>query len=635
MAFSSAVSEITAQLVSAAALSFSSLSIADGQLHYLERRPAEKGRCVLIADGNEVTDPSRNVRTRVHEYGGDSYICHNGVTYFVNFSDQGLYKVDQDQNETPVVLEENRRYANFAITPDGKSLFAVCEDYTDINQILTYIVHIDTETNEWKAVAEGADFYAYPTVSPDGKKIAFISWDFPNMPWDPTRLHIADINSDGTFSNVETYFDDEPNSVLQPLWNPFAEGNDLYFMSDDAGYYDLYKVADGKVEVVAQSESEWAPPMWLIGTRSYAFGQVGDRTYVAIVENKGSLDFLNLLDLETGAIQEVDLPYTTITSICTDGESVYMLGSAPTIPGEISCYDCREGALTVLKKSGELPVSKSSISNPVSIDYPTSEGGWANMLFYPPSMSVGKINRKPPVIMRIHGGPTAWAYSGYSLGTQFWCSRGFAVADINYRGSTGFGRAFRDSLQGNWGVYDVDDCVYALKYLRENGMIDDEQAICTGGSAGGYTVMKLLCDNDEFMCGINLFGVTDIELLTEDTHKFESRYFDLLVGPYPEKKDLYIERSPLHHVEKITSPTLIFQGSEDKIVLPSQSRLIHEKLAESGIPVAYVEFEGEGHGFRRADSIEATLEKTLSFISQIMGFEPPEGRRELEIENIK
>ncbi len=561
-------------------------------------------------DGNrtEVTAPDANVRTRVHEYGGGAWTVHGGVVYYVDDSDQRIRKLMPDQSVQ--ILSQNPdvsralRYADLTVTPDEQWIIAVGERHLpDSHDVENLLVAIKTDGSEkQQLLAEGADFYQSPVVSPDGKQLAWTQWQHPNLPWDDTELFVSALTTTENsinVSDIQLVAGGKDEAIVQPLWSPNGV---LHYLSDRSDLWQLYQ--QGSDVPVTQVEGEIGYPPWVFGLARYAFTDTG--SIIAARFNAG-VEYLD------GYPQ-----YTAFNSVRTSGAHV-AFAAAGWQSETVVIFDGK-----IVNQTRTLDFDEAFLPTPEVISYDTSENEQSYALYFPPANPAyaPEPSTAPPLIVLAHGGPTSAARSQLNLGRNFWTSRGFGVVDVNYRGSSGFGRAYRKKLEGNWGVYDVDDCINAARYLAAQGKADKNKLIIRGGSAGGFTVLCALAMHSVFTAGANMYGVANLEDLADDTHKFESRYLDRLIGPYPEDKALYQERSPINHLEGLTAPMIVLQGDEDAIVPPSQSRMIVEALKERKVPVAYIEFEGEQHGFRKAENIIIALESELYFYGQVFGFTP-------------
>jgi len=594
-----------------------------GVPYWLESRPNEQGRYVIVtpdaAGGfTELTPAGFNARTRVHEYGGVPYTLQRDAIYFSNFADQRLY-VQRAGAEPVALTPEGYRYADSELDPSGTLLFCVREDHTGAGEPRNAIVAVPTAGGSAGTVLFGeSDFVAYPRVSVDGKRLAWIAWNHPNMPWDATSLYVADL-VDGRLEGITRVAGDADESVLEPAWD--TDGT-LYFISDRSDWWNLYRWTGAQVEPVLTLEAEIGGPLWVLGLSNYAL--TGDGRAVLRYGVKAQ-DKLGVLDLRSRTLQTLDVPFTSLSGITLlSHDTAVAIAASPTQEPAVVRFNLRDGSYKALRAPAQISLEAASISRAQPIEFPADGGNIGHAFFYPPVSADyhAPANERPPLIVKVHGGPTSHSRSELSMATQFWTSRGFAFLDVNHRGSSGFGRAYREQLAGNWGVVDVADVVAAVKYLAAQGLIDIQRVAIRGGSAGGFTVLATLAFHDVFKAGANYYGVSDLEPLAHDTHKFESRYLDRLVAPLPEGRALYEARAPIRHLERFRAPLITFQGAEDKVVPPDQSRAIVSALKNKGVPVAYIEFEGEQHGFRRAESIVRSLEAELAFYGEVFGFTP-------------
>ena len=636
-------SPISADLIVAGTIGLGQIALDGGDVYWSEGRPFEAGRSAIVRrtpDGNmaDVTPPPFNVRTRVHEYGGGAFTVQNGTIYFSNFADQRLYKQTPDSEPQPLTPVANRRYTDTSIDRQWGRLICVCEEHTDGGEPVNTVVSIDLHNGEdVQVLVSGSDFYSSPRLSPDNSQLAWLSWNHPNMPWDGTQLWVAQINADGSLGEAECLAGGVNESVFQPEWSPDGV---LYFVSDRTGWWNLYRWLPawsegglGGVESLYAMDAEFGLPQWVFGMSTYGFESAN--RIICTYTQKGSWHLASL-DLQTKQLEVIETPYTDISSLqVASGKAAFIAGSA-TEPTAIVQMDLATQQIEVLRRSSELEIDTGYLSTPQAIAFPTENNLTAYAFFYPPQNKdyTAPGGQKPPLLVKSHGGPTASASSTFNLKIQYWTSRGFAFLDVNYGGSTGYGREYRQRLNKQWGIVDVDDCANGAKYLAESGLVDSERLAIAGGSAGGYTTLCALTFRDVFKAGASHYGVSDLEALATDTHKFESRYLDKLIGPYPERKDLYEARSPIHFTDQLSCPAIFFQGLEDKIVPPNQAEMMVEALKAKGLPVAYVAFEGEQHGFRRAENIKRALDGEFYFYSRIFGFEPAEAVEPVAIENL-
>lgn len=629
-------SPISFESLVAGAISPSDLRAEAGRLYWLESRPAEGGRNVAMTwDGGEsrqrVGAPF-NVRTRVHEYGGAAYAVADETLYFANFTDQRLY-AQAGEGEPQALTAEGYRYADMAARPGG-GLVAVREDHTGAGEPKNAIVALTGQAGDSGQVLFGeSDFVAYPRVSPDGRRIAWIAWDHPNMPWDTTRLYTAELTGAG-LTDVQVVAGGHDESVIEPQW---SDDGVLHFLSDRTGFWNLYRLAGGAAQAILAKAAEFGGPLWNLGQANYAL-MGGGRAVAAYGE--GGVDRMVVIEPD-GAVRPIPLPFAAFGQIRRlDERRIAMLAGSADQTAAVATVDIETGEVQLVRRPSTVSVDAGciSIAQPVTFESGGARGGGrtAHALYYPPRNDAYRLpdGAPPPLIVQAHGGPTSQASATFSLAVQFWTSRGFALVDVDYGGSTGYGRAYRQALNGQWGVVDVEDVIAAARHLVDTGRADPKRVAIHGGSAGGFTVLAALAQSDVFAAGGDFYGVSDLEALAKDTHKFESRYLDTLVGPYPEAKAVYEARSPIHHLEGFTAPLIIFQGSVDPVVPPNQARMILEALRARRVPVAYLEFEGEAHGFRRAETIIAARQAELYFYGKVMGFTPADDLPETPIENL-
>ncbi len=629
-------SPITSNLIVSSTISLGSVAVDGKDVYWLEGRPLEGGRQVLVrrrpeGTTEDVTPPPYYVRSRVHEYGGSAYAVKGGVVYFTNFADQLLYRVRPGAGPEPLTSTGGMRHADFAIDPSRGLIFCVREDHTrEGREAENTIVSIDIETGKESVVTSGRDFFSSPRLSPNGTRLCWLAWDHPNMPWDGTELWVATLDGAGSAQDARQLAGGKSESIFQPEWSP-AGG--LYFVSDRTGWWNLYRLdEESKPEIVIERDAEFGQPQWSLDSRSYAF--LDDGRILASFSEGGS-SRLALINPDLRSLAVIDLPAST-GGPRVSSDSAYFTGASPTLPGAVYRLDLGTKALQALRWTTDLRIDPGYLSLPEAVEFPTEGGLISHAYYYPPQNEDFKApdGAKPPLIVMSHGGPTGAAGPSLSLQKQYWTSRGFAVLDVNYGGSTGYGRAYRERLNGRWGLVDVDDCVNGAKYLASRGLVDADRMAITGGSAGGYTTLCALTFRDTFKAGASHYGIGDLEALARDTHKFESRYLDGLIGPYPERRDIYVERSPIHHVDQLSCPVIFFQGLEDQIVPPNQAEEMVAALRRKGVPVAYLAFEGEQHGFRKAENIKRSLDAELYFYGRIFGFEPADAIEPVEISGL-
>lgn len=634
--FGSWKSPISADLVAGAAIGLSQVKLDGQDVYWIEARPLENGRNVVVRrapDGTleDVTPPPFNARTRAHEYGGGAYTVRRGVVFFTSFEDQQIYRQDPGAAPGALTSSPGRRYADLVLDERRGRVLAIREDHaSDAPEAMNALVDVDIESGAERVLASGNDFYSTPRPSPDGALLAWLTWNHPNMPWDGTELWLADLTKNGSLLRPRRVAGGADESIFQPEWSP--EGT-LVFVSDKSGWWNLYRLRDGRSEPLWPQDAEFGAPQWVFGMSRYAF-QSARRLLCAFTRH--GIWRLARLDTATGRVEDLDVPYTAIDSVCASADRVVFIGGSPVEADAVVSLDLATKATTVLRRSlfAAIETGHYSVARPV--EFPTERGRTAHGLYYAPANPgfEGPPEAKPPLLVSIHGGPTSAATSTLRLGLQFWTSRGFAVLDVNYGGSTGYGREYRRRLEGEWGVVDVEDCVNGALHLAREGLVDGARLAIHGGSAGGYTTLCALAFRDVFKAGASYFGVSDLTIFVRDTHKFESRYLDRLVGPFPERQDLYELRSPLRFADRLSCPVIFFQGLDDKVVPPDQSQKMVDALRGKGVPVAYVAFEGEQHGFRKAQSIRRVWEAELYFYAKVFGFALPEPIEPVAIENL-
>lgn len=633
-------SPITSDLIVGGTIGLLQVMVDGSDTYWIEMRPKEGGRNCIVRRDREgritgVTPQGFSARTRVHEYGGGDYVVADGIVYFSNFADQRLYKQAAGAEPQPLTPAVDMRYADAVIDRKRRRLIAVREDHTvEGREAENTIVSLSVDGDErgGRVLASGRNFYSSVRVSPDGSRLAWLEWDHPNMPWDGCFLRVAEIQEDGSLREPVLVAGGVSESIFQPEWSPKGT---LYFVSDRNNWWNIYRASEGgRVEAVHEMEAEFGFPQWGLGLSMYAFASE-DSIICAYIEQDGT--HLARLNTATGAFEEIETPFTDITYVRAGrGRAAFRAGS-PTTFASIVEMDLATGDITVLRRASDLKVDEGYLSVPQAVEFPTEGGKTAHAFFYAPRNSDYEApeGERPPLLVKSHGGPTAAATTTLNLSIQYWTSRGIAVLDVNYGGSTGYGREYRQRLNGTWGIVDVDDCVNGARYLVERGLADGSRCAISGGSAGGYTTLAALTFRKMFGAGASHYGVSDLEALAKDTHKFESRYLDGLIGPYPERADLYRERSPIHFTEKLSCPVIFFQGLEDKVVPPAQAEVMVEALRKKGLAVAYVPFEGEQHGFRRAENIKRALDGELYFYSRIFGFDLADDVEPVEIENME
>ena len=630
-------SPITTQMLVAGAVRFGDLSVDGDTLYWVEARPEEQGRYAIVRRTpagkiEDVLPPPFSARTLCNEYGGGALLAAGGTVYFTNYADQRIWRIAPgDVEPQPLSPEGKLRFADFVHDAARNRLIAVCEDHTATDEEPpNRIVAVDLAGGNVTTLVERADFYSNPRVSPDGRQLAWLAWNHPNMPWDDTELFVAPIESDGSLGPARKVAGDLEESIFQPAWSP--DGT-LCFVSDRTDWWNLYAQRDGKIVPILPMKAEFGAPQWVFGMTTYDFEP--DGRIVARYTTGGTWR-LARIDPKSGAQETLDLPYSHLSSVQVAGNRVFAVTGAPTALDALVEINLATGETKVIRRSSPIEPDPAYTSAPQPIEFPTDGGKTAHAFYYPPVNRDfrGPAGEAPPLVVMVHGGPTSATPGMFRLTTQFWTTRGFAVCDVNYGGSTGYGREYRNRLRDAWGVVDVADATNAALYLAKQGKADANQMVIRGGSAGGYTTLACLAFNDVFRCGASLFGISDLAMLVRDTHKFESRYLDRLVGLYPQEEARYRERSPIFHLDGFDRPVILLQGLEDKIVPPNQAELILESLKQRGVPVAYVPFEGEQHGFRKAENIIRAYEAELYFYSRILGFTPADEIKPVQIFNL-
>ena len=687
--FGTWISPLPAAVVAAQGLRLSAVAVDGEDLYWIEGRPAEGGRNVIVhcaPDGStrDVVPAGFNARTRVHEYGGAAYAIAAHAVLFSNFSDQRIYSVPAARSQTgraapPVAVTPDAAfsYADLIVDSRRHRLIAIREDHSAPGEPVNSIVGIPLEgESAGDVIASGYDFYATPRLSPDGRRLSWLAWRHPLMPWDGTELWVADVDESGGLTNSRCIAGSNSESIYQPGWSP---GGVLYFVSDRDGWWKLYREVrvkpdathDGPVRLTPDAtyggsvrlkpdatydavrlkpdstfavaveaaiadpppDAEWGRPHWVFGGATWVFA--GDSRIVASYTRRGRW-YLTVVDVADGTWRRVggDLePREWLTATAT--HAVFVAAS-PTMADAIVRLALDTGTTEIVRSASDLRLDPADVSIAAPIEFPTGTNSVGHAFYYAPrnrrftSTAAGH----PPLVAIGHGGPTSAATATLDLRIQFWTTRGFAVVDVNYRGSTGYGRGYRRHLTGEWGIADVDDMVNAARHLVAEGKADPHRLVIRGGSAGGYTALAALTFHPgAFTAAASYYGISDLEVLARDTHKFESRYLDGLIGPYPAAQEIYAARSPIHYVDRISCPVILFQGLDDKVVPPEQSRRMADAVREKGLPVAYLEFAGEQHGFRRAETIVRSLEAELAFYGVVFGFEPADAIEPVAIDN--
>jgi dipeptidyl aminopeptidase/acylaminoacyl peptidase len=637
---------LSAAAVAAAGLRLGAVALDGDDVYWLEGRPAEGGRYALVRrtrDGAIVDAVPRdiNVRSRVHEYGGVAYLVADAVVYCSNFADHRVYRIAPDGAVRPITPPGAWFYADFALDTRRSRLICVREDHTTpgdepVNSLVSIPIDAGGESSGTVLTA-GYDFYSTPRLSADGSRLAWLSWRHPNMPWDGSELWVADVAADGTLRHSRRIAGGPSESIYQPGWSPDGA---LYYVSDRSGFWHLYRSSNGSTDIhvtndSSVSDAEFGRPQWVFGTASWLFA--GPSRLVLSFTRRG-MWHLATLDLDDGAVRPLTPEIVPHDWMAANETHVVLVAGSHTQPDAVTRVDLASAAVETLRSASTLQIGEGYLSTAEPVEFPTTGGMIAHAFYYRPTNKdfAAPSGEQPPLIVISHGGPTSAARSTLDLQIQYWTSRGFAVADVNYGGSSGFGRAYRDRLNGRWGIVDVDDVINAVKFLAARGLADERRAVIRGGSAGGYTTLAALTFHpDVFKAGASYYGISDLEVLEIDTHKFESRYSHTLIGPYPAARDVYYARSPIHAVDRLSCPLILFQGLEDKVVPPNQSQMMADAVRAKGLPVAYLAFEGEQHGFRKAETIVRCLEAELYFYGAVFGFVPADRIPPVAIDNLR
>ncbi len=632
-------SPITAAMLSGQSVRLSGIGFYQDRPCWLEGRPQDNGRSVLVwenADGQhqDLIPAPYNVRSRVHEYGGGAYLIAGDRVWFSHDQDQCIYQAhpSMQANAEPLLVTEPGpyRYTDAVLDTGRYRLLCVREDHSGDGEPRNALVAIHLRHGDVEVLASEHDFYASPCLSPDGNELAYLSWDHPNMPWDGTRLWRATVAEDGTLELPRLVAGGEDESIFQPQWSPQA---DLYFVSDCSGFWNLYRDLEGQPQSVFPRSAEFGLPQWQFAMSTYGFS---DPETLVMASCENGIWQVQAMDIETGGLRSMPGDISSVSQLIAANGKALVLGASPEHSLSVVEWDLSSDRVRNIKPSAEMPLDPSWISKPQDLSFDGPGQTRVHSFFYPPTnpnfIAPGK--ERPPLIVIGHGGPTGATTGAFNLALQFWTSRGFAVLDVNYRGSTGYGRKYRALLDGQWGIADVEDCVAGAKALVESAAVDPDRLAIRGSSAGGFTTLAALVFHDVFRAGASYYGIGELEALARDTHKFESRYLDRLIGPYPETAALYQQRSPINHVQNLSCPVIFFQGLEDKVVPPNQALMMRDALREKGIPVACLLFESEQHGFRNAETIRQALQAELYFYGRVFGFDPADDLPEIEIENL-
>jgi dipeptidyl aminopeptidase/acylaminoacyl peptidase len=618
-------SPITAAALTQETRAFEQLLTEDDTLYWVELRPSTGQSTVVVRgpDGStrDLVSAPLDVRSRVYEYGGRALAVESGTLYFVNKTDQRVYRQEPGSDPAPLTPASARRFGCLAVDMRRSRILAVCEDHTDTDlQPPVTIAAVPCGGGDPATLLAGNDFYMDPTLSPDGSMLAWITWNHPNMPWNGCELWLASLDEEGNLGPAVQIAGGPEESVCHPLWSPRGE---LYFISDITGWWNLYRRDGDTNTAIAPMSAEFGRPRYGMGHRSYTF--TGPDEIACIVTEDGK-PRLYRIDTRSGAMTSLETGCTNLSDPVTLGAAVAFVGGSPRDPESINRLDLRTGAVETIRPAADVALDPRFLPAPEPITFPTGDGGVAHAFYYAPCNPEARApeGARPPLLVNAHGGPNSTAMTSLWLGPMvitspiYWTSRGYAFLDVNYRGSTGYGRAHREYLDGRWGIVDVDDCIDGARFLIDRGDVDGTRVAIRGGSAGGFTTLCALTFRDFFAAGAAYFGLSDLDAFHGHTHKFESHHDHHLIGAWPEERQRYHDRSAVYFADQITAPLLLLQGSEDRIVPPEQSLVIRDALLARGVAVEYLELEGEGHGFRRAGSIQRSLETEAAFYSRVL-----------------
>ncbi|MES1945502.1 peptidase S9, prolyl oligopeptidase active site region [Salinisphaera sp. PC39] len=607
------------------------VALDGGDLYWLEGRPAEGGRStVACPDGDGgATDllPGRDVRSTVHEYGGGAFAAADGRLWFVDAADQAIRRRERDGRILDVTgARPGVAFADLQVDRARERLFAVREDAGGEGEPRASLVSIAAD-GVVREIHGGRDFYASPRLSPAGDRLVWLAWDHPDMPWDATELWQVALDADGDHDKPRRIAGGPGESLFAPV---FAPDGGLHVVSDRDGWWNIQRVEGDSLVPVTRETTEFGLPQWVFGQSTYAFDD--DGTLFALMTRDGRWSLVRV-DRASGALATFDLPFTQFDQLRVGSGRLAFIGASPSEAPTLCTLAADGTDLQRLRASTDRSLPAAAVSTPESLSYPTADGDTAHALYYPPRSAdyAGPADERPPLLIKCHGGPTGATGTALDPRIQFWTSRGFAVLDVNYRGSTGYGRAYRQKLYGAWGVADVADCVHGARHLAARGDIDPDRVVISGSSAGGYTVLCVLAFTDLAAAGASYYGIGDLERLMASTHKFESRYLRRLIGDDP---DLLRERSPLNHADRVSCPVLFLQGEKDKVVPPDQAEAMAGALRERGVPVAHIAFPGERHGFRDAANVRTAIASELAFYGRVLGFEPADDPPPLEVDNL-
>jgi len=618
-------SSLSAEAVADSGVRMGGVALDGEDVYWVESRPADQGRLALLRKrgqdtAEEIVPAPFSVRTRVHEYGGGAFAVSGGMVIFANDSDQRLYRIDT-RRAKPWQAEDltsapDMRYADLQIDQRHDRVICVAERKRAEGEPENFIAGISLATGDVTVLAAGADFYAFPRLDPTGKRLAFLAWNHPAMPWEACELRVAELAADGSLGAAIRIAGGATESIFQPTWSPAGV---LHFVSDRSGYSNLYRAsADGTAACLYPAEAEFATPLWVFGLSTYAFL---DGDTLACAFQKSGFWHLGVLHGDTGRLDTLASDLTELGSVFAHQDRALFVGGSPALAPALYTLSASSHKVEVFHRPSPSLIAEENVATPRAVSFPTSGNATAHGLLYLPRNPDYEAapDERPPLLVISHGGPTGSTSTALSLNLQFWTSRGFAVLDVNYRGSTGYGRAYRKALDGQWGIVDVDDCVAGARMAAAQNLVDGKRMAIRGSSAGGFTVLCALAFHDIFAAGASYYGVSDLEALAKDTHKFESRYLDSLIGPYPERRDLYLARSPIHAAHRLSCPVIFFQGLQDRVVPPAQAEDMVRALRGRGLKAPLVTFPEEQHGFRRKESVVRALTDELAFYREVFG----------------
>lgn len=623
-------SPITADTILSEFVGFSALKFVEGRYYWLEGRAQEGGRSVVVEHSNgnrrDITPAPLNIRSRVHEYGGGAYALSEITAYAVNHVDQDIYAIDLHTAEIVRLTKSGpeERFGGLIWDSHQQRLITIRERHGFSDEPVNDLAQIDVNTGSITSLYSGHDFYSSACLSKDGRQIAFVVWDHPNMPWDGTQLITATLDPEGRTGIETVVAGSRDESIFQPLWI----GNDrLLYVSDATGFWNLYCYSDSEIHCILPDDAEYGLPQWGLGITNFV--SLSEHHVIAQRIHEGVSELVTV-NIDQCTRSPLMADYSSYQSLTRTTRGIAFIGGNHNDVAEVAELDVTSGNINMISKQGVVNFPQGTFSPPSTIRYKTNDGAIGYGNFYPPAHPdwQGDDGELPPLLVMSHGGPTGAASRDLSMRTQYYTSRGWAVLDVNYGGSTGFGRAYRERLNGNWGTVDVNDCVAGVSHLATHHLIDINRVAIRGGSAGGYTTLAALVFTNVFRAGASHYGIGDLRALAEDTHKFESRYIHALV----DEADIQA-RSPINHIERLNCPTIFFQGREDRIVPPNQSELMYEALKAKGIPVCYLLFENEGHGFRRAENAKRSIEAEYLFFAKVFKFQPADDLPAITVEN--